>query len=407
MRYIQDFDVKGKTVLVRADLNVPLALKGAPSGAPGSDTLKDGQKIADDNRIKQIIPTLKFIVERGGKAVVISHLGDPESSRDTSCSLRPVAPELARLLSCPVQFAPECYGDSVQNIKRELEPGQVLLLENLRFHPGEKSNDPQFASQLAKNIDIFINDAFATSHRSHASLVSLPKFFESKGIGFLMQRELEYYERALVKPRKPLCVVLGGLKVSTKLHALINLVHKADKLVIGGAMANTFLAAQGIQMGRSKFEQELFQKTLELVGIAARRDCKLYLPVDFMVGPSPSAKGLGRAVPALEVPADMMALDIGPATSLLYKEVVHTAETVVWNGPMGAFENDDYAKGTTDMIEYIAGAHGLKVVGGGDTVSAINQMELGHKFDYISTGGGAFLALLEGKGLAALTALEQ
>lgn len=221
-----------------------------------------------------------------------------------------------------------------------------------------------------------------------------------------MQKELEFTSKALDNPKRPLCVILGGAKVSSKLTALINIADKADKIIIGGAMANTFLAAQGAQMGRSLFEPELFGKVIELIGRLARRDCKLYLPVDFVVGPSLNSKGLGRAVTAQEIPADSMALDIGPATSLLYKEALQTAETIIWNGPMGAFENEDFAEGTTSMCEHLANAHGLTLVGGGDTDAAIHKMELNHKFDYISTGGGAFLTLLEGKTLPAIKSLS-
>lgn len=391
MKYLKDLTLSNKRVLIRADLNVPL---------------NEQQQITDDNRIKEFLPTLKYILEQKGRAIVMSHLGEPSSKNDATCSLRPVAAKMNELLQVPVHLAPDCVGPEVDTMIENLKSGEVVLLENLRFNPGEKNNDGQFATQIAKLGDVFVNDAFATAHRKHASMVSVPKHFKEKAAGLLMQREIEYYERALVKPKRPLCVILGGAKVSTKLAALINISAKADKLIIGGAMANTFLAAQGIQMGRSLFEQELFPKVLELLVTLARRDCKVYLPVDFMVGPSPSAKGLARAVPALEVPADNMALDIGPASSLLFKEALHTAETIIWNGPMGAFENEEYAKGTTDMIEHLASAHGLKVVGGGDTDAAIHKMELGHKFDFISTGGGAFLALLEGKSLPGITALE-
>lgn len=392
MKFLKDLNLSGRRVLVRVDFNVPL---------------DENMNITDDNRIRQAIPTIKFIMEKGGKPILMSHLGDPEEKRDPSCSLRPVAAKLRELLNCDVKFASDCIGPEVEGLVKSLEPGQCLLLENLRYNPGEKSNDPQFCQQLAKLGDVFVNDAFATAHRKHASMVGVPKLFKEKAPGLLMQREMEFYDKALINPRRPLCVVLGGAKVSTKLNLLINLAQNADKLIIGGAMANTFLAAQGVQMGRSKFEQDFFPKVLELLGTLARRECKVYLPVDLLVGPSPSSKGLARPVPTQEVPADMMALDIGPATSLLFKEALHTSETILWNGPMGAFENEDYAKGTTDMIEHVAGSHAVKVVGGGDTDAAIHQMQLEHKFDFISTGGGAFLALLEGKGLPGFSALEE
>ena len=336
----------------------------------------------------------------------MSHLGDGSGKVDPLLSLKPIAIALSGLIGTEVQLAPDCVGPEVETMVDKLQPGQVLLLENLRFHAGEKSNDPEFASMLAKLGDVFVNDAFATAHRAHASMVGVPKLFKEKAAGLLMQKEMEYYEKTLVKPKSPLCVILGGAKISTKLPTLQHLSSKADKLIIGGAMANTFLAAQGVQMGRSLYEPEMFPKALEILASLARRGCKVYLPFDFMVAPSLSSTGLARAVPAQELPAELMALDIGPASSLLFREAIHNAETIVWNGPMGAFENEEFSKGTTDLIESIACAHGLKVAGGGDTDAAIHQMELGHKFDFISTGGGAFLALLEGKGLPGFDALN-
>ncbi len=390
MRQLGDLNCKGKRVLIRADLNVPLNEK---------------LEITDDNRIKQFLPTLQAVLSQGGRAIIMSHLGEP-TGVDAALSLKPVAARLAELLSTDIISAPDCIGPDVTKLVAELKDGQVLLLENLRFQAGEKKNDPGFAAQLAKLGDIFISDAFATAHRSHASIVGVPKLFKEKSAGLLMQKEIDYYKQALEKPRKPLCVVIGGSKVSSKLTALVNLASKADTLIIGGAMANTFLAAQGLQVGRSLFESDLAGKALELLGTLARRGCRVYLPVDVIVAPSLNSKGLGRAVPVQEIPADTMALDIGPATSLLYREALHSAETIVWNGPMGAYENEDFAKGTHDMCESIANSHGMTVVGGGDTDAAIHHMQLAHKFSFISTAGGAFLALLEGNSLPGIKALE-
>lgn len=391
IKFLSQLSLENRRVLIRADFNVPL---------------DDNLTITDDNRIKQFLPTLEYVLEHGGKPILMSHLGTPSGKPENGLSLKPVAENLKLATKREVILAPTCIGAETETLAEKLQPGEVLLLENLRFHPGETKNDPEFSKQLARLGDIFINDAFATAHRSHASMVGVPKLFKEKAAGLLMQKEIEYFDKALLTPKRPLCVVLGGAKVSSKLLALINIADKADKIIIGGAMANTFLAAQGFQMGRSLYEQDLFGKALELLGSLARRDCKVYLPVDFMVGPSLSARGLARPVPSQEIPPDMMALDIGPASSVLFKEAIHNAETVLWNGPMGAFENEDYAKGTTDMIESIACAHALSVVGGGDTDAAIHQMQLGHKFDFISTGGGAFLALLEGKGLPGFDALH-
>ena len=391
MKKLSDLNLNGKRVLIRADLNVPLDAN---------------QQITDDNRIKQMLPTVQYVLENGGKPILTSHLGQPPGKVVPSESLKPVAAKIEELLKIKVTLAPDCVGPEVEKLSNSLPAGEVLVLENLRFQPGEKANDPEFCSLLARLADVYVNDAFATAHREDASMVGVPKLFTERAPGLLMQKELDYFEKAMHKPKRPLCVILGGAKVSTKLNALINIADKADKVIIGGAMANTFLAAQGIQVGRSLYEPELFGKVLELLARLARRDCKVYLPVDVTVGPSPTAVGLGRSVPVQEIPADTMALDIGPATSILFKEALHSAETIVWNGPMGAFENDEYSRGTHTLIEDLASAHGLTVVGGGDTDSAIHQMELGHKFDYISTGGGAFLTLLEGKPLAAVAALE-
>jgi phosphoglycerate kinase len=390
MRQLADLDVTSKRVLIRADLNVPL---------------NENLEITDDNRIKQFLPTLQLILSKGGRAILMSHLGEP-SGREAAFSLKPIATRLGELLGSTVIFAPDCIGPEVTKLAQELKDGQVLLLENLRYQPGEKKNDIEFAKQLAALGDVFVSDAFATAHRSHASMVGVPKFFKEKAAGLLMQKEIDYYHKSLENPRKPLCVVIGGSKVSSKLAALVNLASKADKLIIGGAMANTFLAAQGLQVGRSLHEADLAPKALELLGTLARRDCKVYLPVDVVVAPSLSSQGLGRAVPVQEIPADTMALDIGPATSLLYREALHSAETIVWNGPMGAYENEDFAKGTYDMCESVANSHGLTVVGGGDTDAAIHHMQLAHKFSFISTAGGAFLAMLEGKSLPGIKALE-
>jgi len=391
MLQFKDLNVTDKRVLIRADLNVPL---------------DDEQKITDANRIKQFIPTIRSVLERKGRAIVMSHLGRPEGAVVPALSLKPVAEKMRELLETEVKLAPDCIGTEVVKLVESLDTGQILLLENLRFRPEEKADDQAFAAQLASLGDVFVNDAFATAHRSHASMVGVPKFIEHKGPGLLMERELEYYERALVRPERPLCIILGGAKVSTKLNTLFNLSKMLDTLIIGGAMANTFLAAQGVQMGRSLYEPELFPKVLELLGTLARRECKMYLPVDFRIGNSPKSKGIARAVTAQEVPPDTMALDIGPASSILFSEAVTGAQTIVWNGPMGAFENEDYAQGTTDMTQTLAQAHGLTVVGGGDTDAAIHSMELEHKFDYISTGGGAFLMLMEGKTLPGIKALE-
>jgi phosphoglycerate kinase len=305
-----------------------------------------------------------------------------------------------------VTLAPSCIGAEVQALATALEPGRILLLENLRFLPGEESNDPTFCAELAKLGEVFVNDAFATAHRKHASMVGVPKLFKERGAGLLMQKEIEFYDRAMNNPKKPLAVMIGGSKVSSKLNVLLNIASKADKIFIGGGLTYTFLAAQGMQVGRSLIERDLIPKIQELMVTLARRGCQLYLPVDVVVAPAINSKGLARVVPVQEIPADQMGLDIGPATRLLYKSALESAETIVWNGPMGVLENEDFAGGTFAMIEALASSHALTIIGGGDTDAAIHQMELAHKFGFISTGGGAFLALLEGKGLPGFAALE-
>jgi phosphoglycerate kinase len=391
MKSIKDLDVNNKLVLIRADLNVPLDEK---------------KSITDDSRIKGFLPTLKNMLERNARCVVMSHLGEPKSPEDKSCSLEPVFTYLKEKSKLEVKFSRDCIGKESFEASSSLEPGQVLLLENLRFHAGEKKNDPEFSKLLAKHGEIFVNDAFGTCHREHASMVGVPRLFDTKAVGLLIEKELEAFKQAFTEPKKPLCIILGGSKVSTKLQLLNNIVDKADKLIIGGAMANTFLAAQGLQVGRSLFEPDLTDKALEILGRLAVRRCAVYLPVDLIVAPSINSVGLSRAVTSLEIPADTMALDMGPATNLLFTEALQGAETILWNGPVGAYEFEEFSVGTDTLVKAVAQAHGVSVVGGGDTDAAIHKMGLAHKFDHISTGGGAFLALMEGVELPGIKALR-
>ncbi len=389
-KLLTDLDVAGKRVFVRADLNVPIGEQGV---------------VLDDMRIQESVPTIRHILDKGGTPIVASHLGDIAPGVDTKWSLRPLAEKLEALVGKKVHFASECVGPEARAAVESLPAGEVLLLENLRFHPGEKKNDPEFSKQLSILADVYVNDAFATAHRTHASIVGLPKYFTTKGAGLLMDKELSYFRKVLASPGRPLCIVLGGTKAATKMGVLGKILDRADKIIIGGALANTFLAAQGIQVGRSSYEYDLMGKAIELLGRLARKDCKVYLPVDVMVGTSPSATGFGRAVPTQEIPADTMILDIGPASALLFKEALTNADTIIWNGPMGAYENEEFSKGTFDLIEGIAAAHGLSIAAGGDSCAAIQKMALRHKFNFISTGGSAFLALLEDENLPGLEAL--
>ena len=391
MKKLSEINLNNKKVLVRVDFNVPM---------------DENLNITDDTRIKMCLPTIEHVLAQGGICILMSHSGRPEGKVVPELSLRPASKRLAELLKKDVRMAPDCIGSAAASLVAELKSGDVLLLENLRFHKGEDANDMTFAKELAKFGEVYVNDAFATAHRPAASMVAITELIKDKAPGLLMQNEIDYFERALLNPKRPLCVVLGGSKVSTKLPTLQNIIKIADKVIIGGAMANTFLAAQGIQMGRSLYEPDLFPKCMEIVGALARRDGKLYLPVDFRIGTSPKGPGLSKPVTAQDIPADTMALDIGPATSLLFEEALSDAETIVWNGPVGCFENEDFAQGTNDLTRALASAHGLTLAGGGDTVAAINTMELAHRFDYISTGGGAFLELLEGKELPGIVALR-
>ncbi len=377
--------------LVRADLNVPVDSSG---------------KVGDEHRLSVLTPTLDFLSSKGAKTVLISHLGDPKTPSETQ-SLQTVAEALARQVKHPVHFYDTCLGQDVVARTQAMKPGEILVLENLRAHSGEKANDKRFAQELAKLGDVYVNDAFASSHREHASLVSLPVLFKEKFAGLLVERELSVYHRSLENPKRPLCVVVGGAKVSTKLKMLERLSNIADKIIIGGAMANTFLAAQGLQMGRSLYEPELIPHALGILANLSRRDAKVYLPVDLVAATSIKDGEGARPVPVQEFPADLMALDIGPATTSLYKLAVLSCGTLVWNGPMGVFEHETFSHGTFGLVEGIAASHGFKVAGGGETDAAIHQMELGHKFDFISSGGGAFLKLLEGDGLVAIKALVQ
>lgn len=390
MKNLNDIDLKGKVVFIRADLNVPLNSK---------------QEITDDNRIKMFLPTLEYVLEQNAKVVLSSHLGRPNGEKKAEFSLKPVADKLNSLINNKLEFVPETVGDLVQSKIKSLNPGSAILIENVRFHKEEEENSSEFAKKLAQGVDVYINDAFATAHRAHASTYAICDFVNEKAAGFLMQKELDYFNKALVSPQKPLCVILGGAKVSSKFPTLLNIADKADKIIIGGAMANTFIAAQGMQIGRSLCEPDLYSKVIELMAILSRNECKLYLPVDFKVSESFDSKAQPKIVTAQDIPADTMALDIGPASNLLFNAAINDVSTIVWNGPMGAFENDLYSDGTSKMATSIGSTTAMKVAGGGDTVAAINSMELAHKFDYISTGGGAFLELMEGKILPGVKAL--
>ena len=392
MKSVREMDVTEKKVLVRVDFNVPL---------------DERQNITDESRIQAVLPTLKYVLEHNGALILMSHMGRPKGAPAAKYSLAPVAARLGQLLEKEVVMAPDCIGPEVKQMVDSLSPGQVLLLENLRFHPEEEKNGDEFARELGKLCDIYINDAFAVSHRKHASVDAITKFAPQCGAGFLLADELKYFQQAMENPRRPLAAVVGGAKVSSKLGALKNMIARVDKFIIGGAMANTFLKHQGLDLGKSLVEADLVAEAGEIMKQANEKGVRFYLPVDAVVADRPEPDATVKIVPVQEIPKDWMVLDIGPATSLLFSQVLYDAKTIVWNGPMGLFEMDAYSRGTMAMVNSVVNAHALTIVGGGDTVVAVEASGLSDRISYISTGGGAFLHLMEGKILPGVAALER
>lgn len=392
MKNIKDVNISGKKVLFRVDFNVPL---------------DDYQNITDDSRIKGVLPTIQYALDRNAKIIIASHLGRPKGKPVSKFSLAPAAKRLGRLIGKDVQLAPDCIGPEVKDLVENMDTGQVMLLENLRFHAREQENDEGFAKELAGLCDVYINDAFAVSHRVNASVVAITKYAPECAGGFLLQKELDYFKKAMAQPQRPLVAVIGGAKISSKLKALENMLSHVDKIIIGGAMANTFLKQNNCDVGKSKVEDDLLDAAGEVMKKALENNIKLYLPVDVVAASRFDSKAEIKIVPVQEIPTDWMALDIGPATSLLYNEVLYDAKTIVWNGPMGAFEMDAFSRGTLSMVNSVAKSYALTIVGGGDTDVAVHKAGENDRISYISTGGGAFLTLLEGKKLPAVKALEQ
>lgn len=391
MKNIRDIDIKGKKLLIRVDFNVPL---------------DEQLNITDDIRIRGVLPTLNYALDENAKIIIMSHMGRPKGTRKPEFSLAPAAKRLSRLINKEVLLAPDCIGPETRAMVDAMQPGDVLLLENLRFHAEEQQNDEGFASQLASLCDIYINDAFAVAHRAHASVVGVTQFVDQCAAGFLLQKEMDYFHRSVSNPMRPLVAIVGGAKVSSKLGALHNLMDRVDKMIIGGAMANTFLKSIGHDMGQSKVEDELLDTARELINKAKRLGVKLYLPVDCIVADRFEARAETKRVTVQEVPADWMVLDIGPATTVLFAEALEDAKTIIWNGPMGAFEMDAFSRGTFAMVQHLARSHALTIVGGGDTDVAVHKAGESNNISYISTGGGAFLMLMEGKELPGVAALE-
>jgi len=385
-KMVTDLDVKGKKVLVRVDFNVPI---------------KDG-KITDDTRMTAALPTINYLLEHGAAVILASHLGRPKTAADVQFSLKPVADHLASLVKVPVHFAADCVGEVAEKAAKALKPGEILVLENTRFHPEEEKNSPEMAKQLASLADLFVNDAFGTAHRAHASTAGVAAYLPSAA-GFLLEKEIQYLGNAIDNPKRPFIAILGGAKISDKIGVIDNLLQKADHILIGGGMANTFLASQGYAMADSLVEKESIETAKVLM---EKGGSKLMLPLDLVLADKFDAEAEMKVVPLGDVPAGWRVLDIGPKTVEAFKKTILEAGTVVWNGPMGVFEFPKFAKGTFAVAAAVAESHAISVIGGGDSVSAINQSGLADKITHISTGGGASLEMLEGlelPGLAALT----
>ncbi|MEY2526824.1 MAG: phosphoglycerate kinase [Verrucomicrobiota bacterium] len=394
---VRDVDVSGKRVLVRVDFNVPTQER-------------DGKiDIMDDTRIRGSLPTINYLCEHGAKTILMSHLGRPKGKPLEKYSLRPVADYLHTLIDHPVAFSRDTIGAEPAEIIANMTNGDVTLLENLRFHAGEEANDPQFAEALAKHGEIYVNDAFGAAHRAHASTVGVTKFIKPAVMGFLMEKELKYLHEELDKPLKPFVVIMGGAKVSDKIGVLKALMEKADTILIGGAMANTFFKAQGIPIGNSRVEADKVDLANELVDLAKKRGVKLVLPVDVLeakeIKPGAQIRNTPRLSPKRGIDDGWQAVDIGSATIALFEDEIAKAKTILWNGPVGIFEIPDFAEGTFAIAEALAKSSATTIIGGGDSVTAVKQAGLADKMTFISTGGGASLELLEGKDLPGVAAL--
>lgn len=386
---MQDVDVNGKKVFVRVDYNVPM---------------DDKQNITNDTRIRATLPTLKYLLEHNAALVLACHLGRPKGERVPKYSVQPVARRLAELIGKEVKYAPDCVGPEAEKLAAALKPGEILLLENLRYHKEEEKNDPQFAKQLAALADIAVNDAFGVSHRAHASVEGIAKHIEMVA-GFLMEKEIRFVGQAVTNPERPFVAIIGGAKVSDKIGVISNLLDKVDTLIIGGGMAHTFDAAKGYGIGKSICEPDKYELALELLKKAQAKGVKVVLPVDLVIADKFAPDAKTRIVDVDKVDPDWQALDSGPKTSALYAEALRDAKTVVWNGPMGVFEMDAFAKGTEAVAKAVADSSATSIVGGGDSIAALKKTGLSDKITHISTGGGATLEFLEGKVLPGIAAI--
>jgi len=385
---IRDLDLQGKRVFMRVDFNVPLA-----SG-----------KITDDTRIEAALPSVRYVIERGGRLILASHLGRPKGKPEPKYSLKPVAVRLGELLGKSVQFAPDCVGPEVEKLVAANANGDVLLLENLRFHSEEEKNDPAFAKQLAALCDVYVNDAFGAAHRAHASTAGIVSYVKQAAAGFLMEKEIQALSHALTNAEKPYVAIVGGAKISDKIELIENFINIANTILIGGAMAYTFFRAKGLPTGKSLVEAEKIDLASQLLAKASSKNVSIELPVDHVVAASLDSSE-AETVLIEQTPPDRMGLDIGPQTILRYSELIHKAKTIVWNGPMGVFENPKFAQGTFAIARAVAEAKAFSIVGGGDSAAAVAQSGAESKITHISTGGGASLEFLSGQKLPGVEVL--
>ncbi len=390
MKYLDQVNVSGKKVFVRVDFNVPMDKSG---------------KVTDDTRVRASLPTINYIREKGAKVIVTSHLGRPKGKKVDEFSLKPVAPILAGLLKIDVPFIDDCIGEKALEAVAKMKAGDVILLENLRFYPGEDKNDDAFAQELAKLCNIYVNDAFAVSHRAAASNTAITKFVPVSAAGFLLKNEIEYFNKAMGNPARPLVAIIGGAKVSDKIKVLENVIDKVDRLIVGGGMAFTFLKAQGFNVGKSLCETDMLDLAKTIMDKAKAKNVQFLLPTDAVIAQAPAADAEAKVVDVKNIPDDWMGLDIGPATIGAFSDAVKSAKTIVWNGPLGMFELAPFSAGTFKLVDAAVASGALTIVGGGDTDTAIHKTGKSDKISYISTGGGAFLELLEGKTLPAVAAL--
>ncbi|MFN3976694.1 MAG: phosphoglycerate kinase [Aquificaceae bacterium] len=387
---LRDVDLKGKRVLVRVDFNVPMDELG---------------NIEDDTRIRASLSTIEYLLDAKAKIILMSHLGRPKG-RDERLSLMPVAKRLSRYINREVKMLPDCVGEEVEREVYKMKEGEVVLLENLRFHEGESKGSEEFAKALARLGEVYVSDAFGTCHRKHASVYLVPQMLKPAVMGFLLEKEISYFERAMVSPQRPVVAIIGGAKVSSKLGIIKNLLKRVDKLFIGGAMAFTFIKALGYRVGSSLVEEDLLDTARDILEIAKKLDVRLYLPVDFVIGREVSDNTPTRLVPWQEIPDGWMGLDIGPVSVALLREIISDAQTIVWNGPMGVFELDRFKDGTYETAKMLAQSPALTIAGGGDTDHAIHRAGVYNAIDFVSTGGGAFLELLEGNSLPCIEVLD-